>query len=61
MYPLLHILFLLRLQRQLNEDLLQLLIHKVDAKLFKSIFLDVEKAQSSDPSVSWEFLGSTGI
>lgn len=36
---LLHILFLLSLQRQLNENLLQLLIHKVDAKLLKPIFL----------------------
>lgn len=32
-------LYLLGLQRQLNEDLLQLLVHKVDAELFKSIFL----------------------
>lgn len=33
-------LYLLGLQRQLNEDLLQLLVHKVDAELFKSIFLE---------------------
>lgn len=30
---------LLRLQGELNENLLQLLVHKVDAELFKSIFL----------------------
>lgn len=38
-------LYLLGLQRQLNEDLLQLLVHKVDAELFKSIFL--ERRQNS--------------
>lgn len=32
-------LYLLSLQRQLNEYLLQFLIDKVDAELFKSIFL----------------------
>ena len=37
--PLLHILLLLSLQSQLNEDLLQLLIHKVDAELLKPVFL----------------------
>lgn len=31
--------YLLSLQSQLNENLLQLLIHKVDAELFESIFL----------------------
>jgi hypothetical protein len=31
---LLHVLFLLGLQGQLDEDLLQLLVHVVDAKLF---------------------------
>lgn len=31
--------YLLSFQSQLNENLLQLLIHKVDTKLFKSIFL----------------------
>lgn len=31
--------YLLRLQSQLYEYLLQLLVHKVDAELFKSIFL----------------------
>lgn len=32
-------LYLLCFQGQLNEDLLQLLIHKVDAELLKAIFL----------------------
>lgn len=31
--------YLLSFQSQLNENLLQLLIHKVDTELFKSIFL----------------------
>ena len=44
--PLLHILLLLCLQRQLNEDLLKLLIHKVDAELLKSIFLNETKVKS---------------
>lgn len=35
--------YLLGLQRQLNEDLLQLLIHKVDAELLKSVFLKTFK------------------
>ena len=43
--PLLHILLLLCLQRQLNEDLLKLLIHKVDAELLKSIFLNENKGK----------------
>ena len=36
---LLHILLLFSFQSQLNEDLLQFLIHKIDAELLKSIFL----------------------
>ena len=43
--PLLHILLLLCLQCQLNEDLLKLLIHKVDAELLKSIFLNENKGK----------------
>lgn len=38
---LLNILLLLCLQGQLNEDLLKLLIDKVDAELLKSVFLEV--------------------
>lgn len=34
---------LLRLQRQLDEDLLQLLIDKVDAELLESVFLQGNK------------------
>ena len=40
---LLDILLLLRFQCQLNENLLQLLVDKVDAKLLKSIFLSQKK------------------
>lgn len=36
---LLNILFLLSFQCQFNEDLLKLLINKINTKLFKSIFL----------------------
>lgn len=36
---LLDILLLLCLQSQLYEDLLQLLVHKVDAELLKPVFL----------------------
>ena len=41
-YPfdaLLHVLLLLCLESQLDEDLLQLLVHKVDAELLKPVFL----------------------
>jgi DNA-binding protein Fis len=31
--------YLLRLEGQLDEDLLQLLVHEVDAELFKAVFL----------------------
>ena len=40
--PLCHILLLLCLQRQLNEDLLKFLIHKIDTELLKPIFLQRE-------------------
>ena len=33
--------YLFSFQCQLNKDLLQLFIHKVDTKLFKSIFLNI--------------------
>ena len=35
-----HIFFLFRLQSQLNEDLLQLFVDVVDAKLFKGVVLE---------------------
>ena len=41
-YPFTDILFLFCLQCELNEYLLELLINKVDAKLFKTIFLTGE-------------------
>lgn len=41
---------LLGLQGQLDEDLLQFLVHKVDAKLFKSIFLKKKKTEA----LMWE-------
>lgn len=40
---LLHILLLFSFQSQFNEDLLQFLIHKIDAELLKSIFLHHKK------------------
>lgn len=39
----LYILFLFCLQCQLNEDLLQLLVDKVDTELLKTIFLSIHK------------------
>jgi len=41
--------YLLSFQSQLNENLLQLFIHKVDAELLKSIFLKERmKTQETD-------------
>lgn len=37
---------LFSLQRELNKNLLQLLVHKVDAKLLKTILLKKQKSKS---------------
>lgn len=40
--------YLLSFQSQLNENLLQFFIHKVDTELFKSIFLKGKWKQKRD-------------
>lgn len=50
---------LLRLQRQLDEDLLQLLVDKVDAELLKPVFLQENKVKLSpaDPGgAGWSWV-----
>lgn len=41
-----HSSYLLRLQSELNEDLLQLLVHKVDTELLKAVSLQEENTIS---------------
>lgn len=53
---------LLCLERELNEDLLQLLVHVIDAELLKSIALeDFEPVNVQDANVELPSIGVHGI
>lgn len=52
---------LFSLQRELNKNLLQLLVHKVDAKLLKTILLKNKKVKVNQESESWIIISAGTI